>query len=65
MDPQLDIYTRNPGSYARIDDEVRLAMRHTCKDCIGEPCDLDAICKRHARTAELVARVIRRTRHED
>ena len=46
---------------------VDIAMRHTDKPCIGEPCDLDAPCKRHSRTTRLVNRLFpttKRGKHE-
>jgi hypothetical protein len=48
--------------YAVIAEKVDLAIKHTDKPCIGEPCDLDAPCKRHARTVSLVERVFKKRR---
>ncbi len=47
-----------------LQQKVSLAMKHTDKACIGEPCDLDAPCKRHNRTASVVIRLARRQGHE-
>ena len=38
--------------------KVQLALRHQAKPCIGEPCDLDAPCRRHRRTGEVVLRYV-------
>jgi hypothetical protein len=35
---------------------VNIAMKHQAKNCIKPECDLDAPCKRHARTSELAIR---------
>ena len=40
--------------------KVSLAIKHMDKSCIGEPCDLEAPCKRHNRTIEVVMRLARR-----
>jgi hypothetical protein len=33
---------------------VNIAMKHQAKACIKPECDLNAPCKRHARTPELI-----------
>ena len=53
------------STYAETAHKVDLAMRHTDKPCIGEPCDLDAPCKRHARTVALVFRLTKQPQQEN
>lgn len=49
----------DPATYARIARKVDLAMWHSHKPCIGDPCDLDYECKRHERTSAVVERIYR------
>ncbi len=57
---QMKVYADSPHRYAHIQRQVDLAMRHSDKPCIGEPCDDINTCPRHARTTALVLRVTRR-----
>jgi len=51
----------NPRNHEmNLQQKVNLAMKHTNKACIGEPCDLDAPCKRHSITIGVVQRLARR-----
>lgn len=45
------------GSHHKTAHKVNIAMKHMDKPCIGEPCDVDAPCKRHKRTTTLVRRI--------
>lgn len=59
MDAELWYLTEKPELYARTAAWVDIALRHSAKPCIGG-CDLDATCKRHARTTAIVWRYSRR-----
>jgi hypothetical protein len=59
-DPQLQNYLNRPDTYPLNDLRVRLALRHTDKPCVGEPCDEFEPCKRHNRTHDLVMRATKR-----
>jgi len=56
-DPEDDGSAYDEDDY-RYHEQVALAMRHSSKPCIPPECDLDSPCKRHARTAELVFRIV-------
>jgi hypothetical protein len=34
------------------------------KSCIGKPCDIDYVCKRHSKTIEIVNRLFRARLHK-
>lgn len=59
VDAELWYLTERPERYADVARLVDIAMRHGAKACIGG-CDLDAPCKRHARTTAIVWRYSRR-----
>ena len=59
IDSQLHVYQNHPEKYAEIWNKVNIAHRHGSKPCIGDGCDLDAPCKRHDRTLEVVERYYR------
>lgn len=55
---ELELYRK--GKYAEGARWVTLARRHAEKPCLGDGCDLDGPCPRHARTPGVVDRLIRR-----
>lgn len=60
MNAELWFLEHRPEKYAETARLVNLGMRHGAKPCIGDGCDLDAPCKRHRRSVEVVMRYSRR-----
>ena len=59
MNTELYVLRNKPHRYRHIARRVNLAMKHSYKPCVGEPCDEGFACSRHARTIRVVERYIR------
>lgn len=59
QDPQLRYYYKHPQKYAETARAIDLCMFIGKKPCVGYSCDLDAPCKRHDKTAEIVNRYLK------